>query len=264
MILISSEGFLSSYIQKNLILRGIDFRVLTRKKNLSPGERFIYIDEISRLENINTIINTATNYGRKGEAISEVVDSNVNYGIRLLDIAHQHSASFVNIGTILKNSSVYSLSKRFFSDILLSSQREKVINVNFDFIYGPGNSNEDFVTWVIKNAVAGDTIELSSCLQTRNLVHVDEIAKKVVELVINPPVDLRLVNMIGDDIRPLKDFVCEIQKILFSRHGVMLNAVFGPDNNEFCLVKDTTLKPTFSQEIKFDSGISSVLSKWIL
>jgi len=125
-ILISgSTGFLGSYLLKSFI--GMGHKVIALKRATSDTYRIednlnqcisYDIDDIrlkSIFENhrIDIVINTVTNYGRSDNNISSIIDTNLMFGLKLLEESVLSNVqAFINSDTLLERDiNAYALSK---------------------------------------------------------------------------------------------------------------------------------------------------------
>ena len=107
-LITGATGFLGSHITWTLFNEGFSIIILKRSfsdiwriREIIDKIRYYDIDkvelEIPFKENeIDCIIHTATNYGKKREKISEIIETNVVFPLKLLEIA-----TFFNTDTFL-------------------------------------------------------------------------------------------------------------------------------------------------------------------
>lgn len=132
----------------------------------------------------DVIIHTACSYGRHGESLSEILDTNLRIGVLLLEAAQtlDHPIVFVNTGTVLKpDVSAYALSKKQFvawgKRIVETSKGQiQFINVLLQHMYGPGDDASKFTTHVLK-ACRDDcaTLDLTAGEQQRDFIYIDDV-----------------------------------------------------------------------------------------
>ncbi|MFD3408618.1 NAD(P)-dependent oxidoreductase [Aquirufa sp. HETE-83D] len=186
-------GYLGSSLIKLFLLKGIKISILIRNKSsLTRIEEFrnsvnlVNIDESNKLENlfenesICGVIHTATCYGRKNETLNLMLESNLMFPIKLLEIAIKHKVQFfINTDTSLpRELNFYSLSKsqlkdwfKYYSDYI------KIINAIPEYFYGPNDDENKFVTSVfIKMYNNAESIEFSKGDQLRDFIYIDDIS----------------------------------------------------------------------------------------
>nr|UKE83382.1 NAD-dependent epimerase/dehydratase family protein [Pectobacterium sp. PL152] len=151
-VLSGATGFLGSHILNALIKQGYFVTILKRTtsdtwriKHLLDVIDIINVDACSiddAFENkrISTVIHTACDYGRNGQSISDVVKTNLLFGLDLLSSACKFNTPyFINTGSLLPgNINPYALSKSQFNDWLQHKSNEiNVISLNLEHMYGP-------------------------------------------------------------------------------------------------------------------------------
>lgn len=188
-------GFLGSQLAKELLNKGYEVIALKRKssslKKIDPIlSRVILYD----LENINftetfqshpeidTIIHTATCYGRNKESTFQITEANTTFPLRLLDAAISSGInSFINTDTTLdKFLNKYSLSKNQFREWGKYYSLQKKIhftNLKLEHFYGPGDGESKFTTYVIKNCLDKNISDLKLTLgeQKRDFIYIDDV-----------------------------------------------------------------------------------------
>ena len=96
-LLTGATGFLGSYLLKDLLLKG--YKVVILKRSTSNTDRLeslldqcvSYDVDIQPLElafekqRIDVVIHLACHYGRNDDPIHEVIESNLIFGLRILD-----------------------------------------------------------------------------------------------------------------------------------------------------------------------------------
>lgn len=130
------------------------------------------------------VIHTACMYGRHGEGLADILDTNLRLGVVLLEAlgALKQPITFVNTGTVLEpNVSPYALSKQQFvawgrrisKD---PSSQIKFINVLLQHMYGPGDDSSKFTTMVLKACQLNQQVlDLTAGEQKRDFVFIDDV-----------------------------------------------------------------------------------------
>ncbi len=192
-ILISgSTGFLGSYLLKSLIKQG--FEVIALKRSTSNTYRIAkYLDKctvydidtmalktIFKNHAIDIVINTVTNYGRKDNSISSIADTNLMFGLQLLEESvNANIKAFINTDTLLeRNINAYALSKSQLVDWMkfLSTKNTKMINIKIEHMYGSLDDDNKFIYWLINQLKTGvEKIDLTSGMQKRDFIYIDDI-----------------------------------------------------------------------------------------
>lgn len=130
------------------------------------------------------IIHTACTYGRHGEKLTEILDTNLRLGLLLLEVEQKldQPVVFVNTGTVLKSDvSAYALSKQQFvawgKQIVETSKGQiQFINVLLQHMYGPGDDASKFTTHVLKACRDHcPTLDLTAGEQQRDFIYIDDV-----------------------------------------------------------------------------------------
>lgn len=193
-LLTGVTGFLGSHLAKTLLAANYEVVALKRKKSslrriesIAAQLDLVNIENLdfkalfAQHSNIDTIIHTATAYGRHDESVSEIFSANTGFPLQLLDAGSKASVKvFINTDTILdKYLNLYSLSKnqllqwgKFFS----LHRKIKFVNLRLEHFYGANDDATKFTTHVIKNCLA-NTPELALTLgkQERDFIYIDDV-----------------------------------------------------------------------------------------
>jgi len=187
------SGFLGSNLAISLIEEGHEIIALKRKpSSLSRINSILQKVSLFDIEDldfadffesnkIDTIIHTATSYGRNNETPWEIFDANTGFPLRLLDAASNANVSkFINTDTILdKYLNLYSLSKNHLLEWgKFYSMRNKIefINMRLEHFYGPGDDDSKFTSYVINACIQNQpTLELTLGEQKRDFIYIDDV-----------------------------------------------------------------------------------------
>jgi CDP-paratose synthetase len=187
-LITGGTGYLGSHIIKELLSQGYAVSALIRTdSSLSKLElfkeklNFVKVEGIEAFfqkDKIDGIIHVATNYGRKGEKVSDIISSNLSFPIKLFELAIQNKVGFfINTDTSLpRNLNVYSLSKAQFRDWLKMVPNElKIINVIPEYFYGPNDDDTKFITGMLHKLQGNiESIDLSEGIQKRDFIYIDD------------------------------------------------------------------------------------------
>lgn len=187
-----STGFLGSYLLKAFIKNG--HKVIAIKRSASDTYRIqehlssivsydidtTELSEIFQNHKVDIVVNTVTNYGRKDSQISSIVDTNLIFGLQLLEESLAANAkAFINTDTLLeRNINAYALSKAQLVDWMafLSTSNTKMINIKIEHMYGPLDDANKFIYWLIHQLKRNvPSIDLTSGIQKRDFIYIDDI-----------------------------------------------------------------------------------------
>ncbi len=208
-LLTGGTGFLGSHLLNALLEK--DYSVVLLKRSTSNTWRIkhllsnvqsydvdlVSMDEIFRSNQIDAVIHTACHYGRNGDSISSIVESNLMFGLKVLDACITGNVkTFINTDSLLpKNLNTYSLSKKQFSEWLEQlSDQIQVINLKLEHMYGPKDDSTKFISWImsqLKENVA--EIRLTKGEQLRDFIHIEDIVSAYILILDKAPV-LRSFN----------------------------------------------------------------------
>jgi nucleoside-diphosphate-sugar epimerase len=228
-LLTGATGFLGSYILEALIQQGSQVTVLKRStsdiwriSHLLNDDIQLFdidkepLDKAFKDNDIDIVIHTACNYGRSGQSFPEVVDTNLLFGLKLLNRAILSGVStFINTDTLLpKNINAYSLSKKQFSEWLKQqSDFIQVINLKLEHMYGPRDDRKKFMPWLLDQMEQNvERIPLTEGKQLRDFIYIDDVVLAYLLVLKNREQLSQFAELdVGTgQLMPVKDFVYEI------------------------------------------------------
>lgn len=209
-LLTGATGFLGSHVLEMLLSReGV--KVTAVKRSSSNLERIarlarhpsltLYdldrtaLPEIFSAGKINTIIHTATEYGRGDPSCIKAIETNLVFPVQLIEEGLKHGLeTFINTDSYFNKENFsyshlinYSLSKKVFLNWLHHfSKRIKVCNLVLEHIYGEGDSPAKFVPMLI-DAIAvkrQEKLALTYGHQKRDFIYISD-AVSAYEAVVN-------------------------------------------------------------------------------
>lgn len=286
-LLTGATGFLGSSLALGLLRNEYEVSILLRPTSkldrlamdTDKFSIFRYVDDTD-INNIvyeispNVIIHTACCYGRNGETVLQMEETNVRFGLQIIQALQtlNQNCTFINTGTVLDTDvNLYSATKNHFSKLgkmLAEDSNNKInfINVLLQHMYGPHDDISKFTTYVLRTCLKNEpTLNLTAGTQLRDFIYIDDVVDAYLAI-------LRSVKRLPDvlDIEvgsgkaiTIKSFV-EIAHRLCSS-GTRLN--FGQlplrSKDAFCHVADISALQQLGWEAKFDleKGLTETLEK---
>jgi nucleoside-diphosphate-sugar epimerase len=196
-LLTGASGFLGSALARHLFAAGNQVALLlrpssrlTRLQDLedafdigrcaNDGEVSGFVERIKP----DVVIHTASAYGRQGETILQIADTNIRFGLQILQSLKSlgQAVTFINTGTALSPEvSLYALSKYHFLQwgqtlVTQSAGQLRFVNVLLQHMYGPGDAPSKFTTQVL-HACQRNDLELKLTLgeQKRDFIYIDDV-----------------------------------------------------------------------------------------
>jgi NAD-dependent epimerase/dehydratase len=174
---------------------------------------------------IDIVIHTACVYGRKGESIQKILETNLMFGIELLNTAiNFNTRTFFNTGTLLdRQINAYALSKNQFEEWLqVASDKIQVINLKLEHMFGEQDGNDKFTTWILNELKQEKpTIPLTAGTQKRDFIYIDDVVSAYLTCLEQVP-QLKNFNDIevGTGVlTPVKTFVTLVKSTLEKLKG---------------------------------------------
>lgn len=203
-LLTGATGFLGSHLLEKLL--DDHHEVVILKRTTSDTWRITHtLDQITSFnvdvepieaafanQKIDAVMHTACHYGRNQDSMSQVIDSNLMFGVKVLEMAIKYNAgTFINTGTFFSAGSLlsdylitYSLSKKQFVEWLKqSSNKIRAVNLKLEHMYGPKDGKSKFVPWLVDKMINGnDAINLTSGEQIRDFIHIKDVVTAYIML----------------------------------------------------------------------------------
>lgn len=200
-LLTGATGFLGSHLLEALLEKNYNVLVLKRgssntwRINHLVGRFKSYdIDKVPlekpfKENKIDIVIHTAINYGRTGERISDMVEANLVFPLKLLEVATSFNTNtFFNTDTLLyKYLNPYTLSKNHFAEWLkVFSDKIKVINFRIEHMYGEKDSDNKFVIWLINEFLhEKEEVSLTKGEQKRDFIYISDVVNAYLKILEN-------------------------------------------------------------------------------
>lgn len=223
-LLTGATGFVGSHVLHALVAS--DYRVVALKRSSSdlwrlagigPGVEFVDVGaaplpQIMADHNVSAVVHTACDQGRDGGDIKALLETNVLFGIELLQAAIASSVErFINFDTLLDASvNAYALSKKQFANWLPHFSADiHIVNLRLGNVYGPMEPSSGFLSWLIGEFERGaQQVRLTPGEQQRDFVHAADVASACVAVLALRPEDALLQLDVGSgELLTIKTFV---------------------------------------------------------
>ena len=218
------------------------------------------------------IVHAACAYGRQGERLIDVVDTNLHLGLFLLEATKsiRQPVTFINTGTVLESTvSDYALSKhqfvawgkRFTS---ASDGKLQFINVLLQHMYGPGDGSSKFTTHVLKTCSANNpTLNLTAGEQHRDFVYIADVVSAYATIVqqrhaLNTVQEIELGSGEAPSVR---EFVETVHQLTNSATKLRFGAIpYRPNEAMLCKADISKLKEMgWSPKYSLVSGLKETI-----
>jgi len=194
-LLTGATGFLGSYLLDELI--GSKYEVVILKRSSSDISKInhliskvVYYDvDIQPLEiafknhRIDCVIHTACDYGKSSNSNYQITESNLMYGLKLLDACLKYKTRFfINIDTLLpRQLNAYSFSKKQFVDWLRYKSNEIIVaNFRLEYMYGRCDDDSKLVPFFLSKLSQNvPEIELTEGQQKRDFIFIDDVVSAI-------------------------------------------------------------------------------------
>lgn len=197
-LITGGTGFLGSRLVKRLIEAGHSVVLILREKSvISRLESvqgqfdFFYKESDSyracfeKYQGFDVIIHCATNYGRKNGTLTEVLEDNLIWPVKLLELAIEYCCGlFINTDTFFtKNNANYDylreyiISKHLLRETLVSfASLISIANLRLEHVYGPDDSPDKFTSWILDQLMNNvDCVKLTDGTQKRDFIYLDDV-----------------------------------------------------------------------------------------
>lgn len=291
-LLTGATGFLGSAILAQLLKRG-DEVVAIKRSSSSVDKIRAYLDypslhlaDIDKKDptglfdhyQIDTIIHTATEYGRFEVPLYNILNANLVLPLQLAEIGMQRGVrTFINTdsffnkgGNSYSNLLNYSLSKKSLL-IWLDKLAGKlsIINVVLEHMYGPGDSPTKFVEHAIRKIGVERVphMALTHGHQRRDFIYIDDVVQAYLKLIdYGRSEELRFETFelgTGQSIQ-VRDFVHQIKSIAGSNTVLGFGDIdYRPDEIMSSHADISRLERLgWRHSVSFETGIGRILAEY--
>jgi CDP-paratose synthetase len=188
--LTGASGFLGSWLIKSPIVETYDVTAIVREPRALPIRQKTLEDLKVSGEVAEVIVHAATEYARGGLNLGNLVEANISLPIRLIDLSRETLTHFITIDSYYNKEAQiypylpqYCISKRLLMNWLdLEFGDIAVSRVYLEHVYGPNDRSDKFVPYVIEKLKRDETVELSTGVQERDFIYVEDAADAVYKI----------------------------------------------------------------------------------
>lgn len=191
-LILGGNGYLGSKIIKHLLNIGHSI-TCTKRKNSDLTKLFGFEDYITIIpasatavetaliyQKFDWILNMVCNYGRDTVLYDNVIESNIEFPLSVLNLAVKYDiANYMTIGTGLPAKlNMYSFSKNLFSsfgEFYAEKHGINFINMRLEMFYGSDEPKDRFIPNCIIKMLHNEDIDLTFGTQKRDIVSVDDV-----------------------------------------------------------------------------------------
>ncbi len=215
------------------------------------------------------VINTVALYGRKGESLSSLIQANIDYPSQLLSLAQKYDAkAYIHTGTSLPDDvSAYALTKKTFVKLAAFQKFTSIrfINLELEHFYGPGDDENKFTSYVIRECLAHRQLNLTGGFQKRDFIYIGDVvsAYKTILAKLNTLDFFETVSVGSGEAPTVRNLVEMIHMYSKSKSDLVFGAVSMRKNELMYSCADISKLTAlgWAAEHSLKSGIIKTLSK---
>jgi nucleoside-diphosphate-sugar epimerase len=252
-LITGGSGFLGSHVIKllikrqdlNLICLKRSFSDLSRLKNIDLNKIFFYnidlidLEEIFSNHKIDVIIHMATEYGRGDAGVSKILETNLIFPIKIVELAIKyHVKAFLNTDSYFNKSNKsynyllnYSLSKK----VLLTwldrfSDKINVVNIILEHVFGELDNNYKFIEFATQKIAVENvcSFDMTYGNQKRDFIYVEDVAcafEKILDFTLAHDFNFKSFEIgLGKSIE-IKEMIEMIKKISKSNTNIIYGSL---------------------------------------
>jgi nucleoside-diphosphate-sugar epimerase len=200
LLLTGGTGFLGSHLLKALSAY-TDFKIICLKRSFSDIKRIskinnsnivyynidqVTIDKVFEENKIDIVVHVATDYGRNHDSIYQVLETNLLFPIKIIELAIQKGVKcFINTDSYFNKENFsynyllnYSLSKKsFLSWLNKLSSKIQIVNMVLEHLYGEYDNSTKFIENLIQKVAIQkvDKMDLTYGHQRRDFIYISDV-----------------------------------------------------------------------------------------
>ena len=203
------------------------------------------IETAFQYNDFDMVINAVCNYGRSEVLYGDVIEANVEFPIKVLDMSVANGVKkFVTIGTGLPDDlNMYTYSKKVFSEFgkfYVEKQNIDFIVMKLEMFYGFDEPVNRFLPGVIRKMLSGEEINVTLGTQHRDIISVNDVIYAI-KTVINSDLSGYHEIPVGSGVAPTIAEIIEYLNDITDKKSVVNFGAVPMRKNEPDSVADTEL-----------------------
>jgi CDP-paratose synthetase len=285
------SGFFGGHLVQTLVARGHHVIGLKRRKSnisrlpLSNGENLVLLDVedgfhevLLNRKDVDLIVHAATAYGHNQETSSEIIEANIVFPLKLLEISGRNkNCGFINLDTFFSKGSdnytylsEYVSSKKYFLRIasnFASTNHSILCNMQIEHMYGVQDGTNKFTTMLVNDLLSNKPeIALTLGQQSRDFIYVDDVVSALICVI--DSIGVKLLEgvrnfEIGSGVSTtIAEFATLARQIVGASSLLQFGALPYRKNELFHSRADLTAigELGWAPKVKLDEGIGSLVS----
>lgn len=180
--------------------------------------------------NTDWIINLACNYGRGTVLYDGVIESNIEFPLRILNTAVEHGVkNILTIGTGLPDElNMYSFTKKMFSEFgrfYVEKHNINFINMKLEMFYGADEPTNRFIPECIYKMINNETVELTIGSQHRDIISVYDVVGAIFHVLHSDLSGFWLIPVGTGEAPTIRELMEYIHKYLNSKSDLIFGAI---------------------------------------
>lgn len=240
---------------------------------ITTGNNEAEIEELFKSNKIQAIFHTATDYGRM-TSLSNIIETNVIFPLKLIEAGIKYQTKlFINSDTFfgkkhfaLNYLNNYIISKRIFESILLGlSSKIKIVNLRIEHIYGENDSDQKFVTSILKQLIQNtNEILFTEGNQKRDFIYVKDVANAYLSVLKNTSLLEKYQEFevgTGKSIS-VKEFILKLAEVTASKSFLKFGTIPLRDGEILNSIANTSQLNKLGWKVQYnlDSAISTMVT----
>lgn len=293
-LIIGGNGFIGRNLCLYLLKKNLNVIATYRKKrSIIKGIKFLKLDlekskEIKkRLSNLKFeyVIN-CSGYINHESFLSNGKEVFYNHFINLLNLVNflkkRKIIKFINLGSsdeygqqnspqkesVRENPrSVYSLAKicsAFFLQMLNESIKFPSLTLRLFLVYGPGQSNNRLIPYIIKNTITNQSFKIHGGNQVKDFCHIDDVCRAIFISLNNKKSNGKIINIGSGKKIKIKTLVDKILKKTKKGYPKYIKKRYRKSENikQWANINEAKKILNWKPQIKIEDGINKLLKSY--